>query len=93
MSKTKFVYVGNSATEPIDKVGVNQWHEPMIGRETEKHCFEAQYPDVTRKDGVSLEKLGEILERLVQSARNLELREKVFSTNVKPVTADESACG
>ena len=74
MSKTKFVYVGNSANEPIDKVGVNQWHEPMIGRDTEKHCFEAQYPDVSRKDGVCLEKLGEILERLVQAARDVKLR-------------------
>ena len=34
---------------------VNQGHEPMIGRDTEKHCFEAQYPDVSRKGRASRE--------------------------------------
>ena len=85
--------MGNSANEPIDKVGVNQWHESMIGRDTEKHCFEAQCPDVSRKGRVCLEKLGEILKRLVRTVRDVKLREEVFAANVEPGATDEGVCG
>ena len=43
--------------------------------------------------GVRLEKSDEILERLVQAAKDVKLREEVFAAYVKSVTTDEGACG